>query len=97
MTRYAKKPDGNHKSIKALATAIPGLNVIDTSGMPGLGCDLLCSYQDGPLEMIEIKRDGKATLTDSEKRARRLFPGHWHRVETQDELLAVFGLETGGA
>jgi hypothetical protein len=44
--------------------------------------------------MLEIKRSKSKTLTDSEKAARRYYGDYWHRVETFDDLLAVFGIST---
>ena len=41
MTRYAKKPDTNHGEIRDALRAIPGMRVLDTAAMSGLGCDLM--------------------------------------------------------
>jgi hypothetical protein len=97
MTRYAKKVDNNHADIRDLLKAVPGMKLLDTSSMAGLGCDLLCSWQDGPPTMLEIKTHPKKPLTDSECRARALFAGYWHRVETIDDALRVFGISTEAA
>ena len=91
MTRYAKKPDLNHSDIRDGLRAVPGMKLLDTSAMAGLGCDLICSWQGGPPTMLEIKSHPKKPLTDSE---RSLFTGNWHRVESFDEALRVFGIET---
>ena len=48
MTRYAKKPDTNHGEIRDALRAIPGMRVLDTAAMSGLGCDLMARFQDGP-------------------------------------------------
>ena len=94
MSKYARKVDTNHADIADALRAIPGMKLLDTSGMAGLGCDLLAAYQDGPPRLIEIKSGAKKPLTDSERRARALFPNYWHRVETFDDLLRVFGIST---
>ena len=94
MTRYAKKPDLNHSDIRDSLRAIPGMKLLDTSAMAGLGCDLLCSWQGGPPTMLEIKSHPKKPLTDSERRARGLFTGYWHRVESFEDALRVFGIGT---
>ena len=94
MTRYAKKVDGNHAEITNALRAIPGMKLLDTSSMAGLGCDLLASWQGGPPTMLEIKSHPKKPLTDSEKRARALFGDYWHRVESFDDVLRVFGIST---
>lgn len=93
MTRYAKRVDGNHADICGVLRAVPGIKLLDTSAMPGLGADVIAAYQGGPLHMLEIKNGAKKPLTDSERRARALFPGYWHRVETIADALAVFGIE----
>lgn len=92
--RHAAKTDTNHAEIRDTLRAIPGMKLLDTSGMSGLGCDLLCSWQDGPPTMLEIKSHPKKPLTDSERRARSLFSGYWHRVETFEDALRVFGIST---
>lgn len=98
MTRYAKKVDTNHGEIRDLLRAIPGMAVLDTSAMSGLGCDLLCRYQDAPPVMLEIKnRATKKPLTDSERRAKKIFAGYWFRVESFEDALAVFGISTDRA
>ena len=66
--------------------------VLDTSSMGGLGCDLLCRYQDGPPVMLEIKSDGKKPLTDSERKLKDMFTGYWFRVESFEQALAAFGI-----
>lgn len=97
MTRYARKPDLNHSEIAAALRAIPGMKLLDTSGMAGLGCDLLASWQGGPPTMLEIKSHPKKPLTDSERRARSLFGDYWHRVESFEDVLRVFGISTEAA
>ncbi len=92
MTRYAKKVDTNHSELRDQLRAIPGMRLLDTAAMSGLGCDLLCRWQDGPPVMLEIKSAAKKPLTDSERRAQRLFDGYWHRVETLEDALEVFGI-----
>ena len=94
MTRYAKKPDLNHGEIRDALRAIPGMKLLDTAGMAGLGCDLLCSWQGGPLVMLEIKSHAKKPLTDSERRARSMFGDYWHRIESFEDALRVFGIST---
>ena len=97
MTRYAKRIDTNHADIVSALRAIPGMKLLDTSGMAGLGADLICSWQGGPPTLIEIKSHPKKPLTDSERRARSLFTGYWHRVDSFDDALRVFGIGTEGA
>jgi hypothetical protein len=46
MTRYAKKPDTNHGEIRDALRAIPGMRVLDTAAMAGLGCDLMAQLSD---------------------------------------------------
>ena len=97
MTRYAKRIDENHSDIANALRAIPGMKLLDTSAMAGLGCDLLCSWQGGPPTMLEIKSHPKKPLTDSERRASALFTGYWHRVESFEAALRVFGIGTEAA
>ena len=92
MTRYAKKPDTNHGEIRDALRAIPGMRVLDTAAMAGLGCDLMARFQDGPPRLLEIKSGAKKPLTDSERRAAAMFAGYWHRVETLEDVLRVFGI-----
>lgn len=92
--KYAKKVDTNHAELRDALRAIPGMKLLDTSAMAGLGCDLLCSWQGGPPTMLEIKSHPKKPLTDSERRARALFTGYWHRVESFEDALRVFDIET---
>jgi len=92
MSRYAKKPDTNHGEIRDALKAIPGMKVLDTAAMAGLGCDLMARFQDGPPRLLEIKSGAKKPLTDSERRAASLFDGYWHRVETLEDALRVFGI-----
>ena len=92
MTRYAKKPDTNHGEIRDALRAIPGMRVLDTAAMSGLGCDLMARFQDGPPRLLEIKSGAKKPLTDSERRAAAMFDGYWHRVETLEDALRVFGI-----
>ena len=92
MTRYAKKPDMNHADIRDALKAIPGMRVLDTAAMAGLGCDLMARFQDGPPQMLEIKSGAKRPLTDSERRAAVMFAGYWHRVESLEDVLQVFGI-----
>lgn len=94
MTRYAKKTDLNHGEIRDALRGIPGMKLLDTAGMAGLGCDLLCSWQGGPLVMLEIKSHAKKPLTDSERRARSMFGDYWHRIESFEDALRVFGIST---
>lgn len=94
MPRYAKRTDANHSDIANALRAVPGIKLLDTSSMAGLGCDLLARYQDGPLTMLEIKTHPKKPLTDSERRASVLFAGCWYRVETFEDCLRVFGIGT---
>lgn len=95
--RRAAKVDTNHAEIRDTLRAIPGMKLLDTSGMSGLGCDLLCSWQGGPPTMLEIKSHPKKPLTDSERRARNMFDGYWHRVESFEDALRVFGISTDPA
>ena len=90
--RHAAKVDNNHAEIRDALRKIPGMAVLDTSAMSGLGCDLLCSWQAGPPVMLEVKSSRRAALTDSEKKLAGMFPGHWHRVDSVAAAVAVFGL-----
>lgn len=95
MTRYAAKVDANHGEIRDFLRAIPGIGkrgVKDVSGMSKLGCDLIVRYQDGPPHFLEIKAGPKDKLTDSEAGLKAMMEGYWHRVETLDDALAVFGI-----
>lgn len=85
--RYAKKVDTNHKDLRDLLRAIPGLAVLDTSAMSGLGCDLLCRYQDGPPVMLEIKSGAKKPLTDSETAAQEFIPAAAALLETDADTI----------
>ena len=61
--RHAAKVDNNHAEIRDALRKIPGMAVLDTSAMSGLGCDLLCSWQAGPPVMLEVKSSRRAALT----------------------------------
>jgi endonuclease V-like protein UPF0215 family len=93
MTRYAKRTDGNHADIRDALKAIPGVNVLDTAAMSGLGCDLLVFYQERPA-FLEIKNGAKNPLTDSERRLKKYAGANWHRVETFDDALRALGIST---
>jgi hypothetical protein len=68
------------------------MRVLDTAAMAGLGCDLMARFQDGPPQLLEIKSGAKKPLTDSERRAQSMFGDYWHRVETFEDALRVFGI-----
>ena len=95
--RYRRKKDGNQNELFSLAERVNGLEMLDVSMHPGLGFDAVGRYQGGPAHMLEIKRSKSKTLTDSEKEARRYYGEYWHRVETFDDLLRVFGISTEAA
>ena len=92
--RRAKKVDTNHAELRDALRKIPGMAVMDVAAMSGLGCDLLCRWQNRPPMMLEIKSGAKSPLTDSERKARDMFGEYWHRVETLEDALAVFGIST---
>ena len=96
MSRYARKVDSNHRDIADMLKAIPGVNVLDTAAMSGLGCDLLVFYQERPVFM-EIKSGAKKPLTDSERRLKKYAGAHWHRIETFDDALRALGISTEAA
>lgn len=96
MSKYARKVDGNHAELRDALRAIPGVNVLDTAAMSGLGCDLLVFYQERPVFM-EIKSGAKKPLTDSERRLKKYAGAHWHRIETLDDALRALGISTEAA
>ena len=94
MTRYARKVDGNHGEIRDALRAIPGVRVLDTAAMSGLGCDLMVWYQDRPALFVEVKAGPKAPLTDSERRLKVYCEasGAWVRAMTLEDVLGALGI-----
>jgi hypothetical protein len=94
--KYAKRVDLNHGEIRDFLRAVVGMKILDTSGMAGLGCDLIAFYQDMPPQFLEIKSGPKDPLTDKEKRLKALSAnaGTWHRVDSIEGALRVFGIST---
>lgn len=94
---YARKVDVNQGEIINLLRAIPGMYVQVTSHYSGLGFDAIARWQDGAPHFLEIKAAHKAKLTDSERQAKARYPGYWHRVETFEDALGVFGISAEAA
>ena len=94
---HARKVDLNQPEIVNLLRAIPGMYVQVVSMYGGLGFDLMARYQDGPPHLLEIKDGVKQKLTDSEAAAKRRWDGYWHRVETFEDALRVFGISADPA
>ncbi len=97
MSRYAKKVDTNHAELRDQLRAIPGMRVLDTSAMSGLGCDLLVFWQDAPPLMVEIKTGPKKALTDSEHRLKKLAGRYWLRAVTIEDVLRALGISADPA
>lgn len=95
-TRYARKVDGNHGELRDALRAIPGVRVLDTAAMSGLGCDLVVWYQDRPALFVEVKAGPKEPLTDSERRLKTLCEpsGAWVRAVTLEDVLGALGIST---
>ena len=92
MTRYARKVDTNHAELRDQLRAIPGVKVLDTASMSGLGCDLLVFYQDTPPLMVEVKAGAKQPLTDSERRLKGLAGRYWIRATGLEDVLRALGI-----
>lgn len=97
MTRHAGKRDANHATIRDQLRAVPGMWVLDTGGMAGLGCDLIIRWQDNPPLFVEIKDGPKAPLTDSERRLKTRLGEYWLRAERMEDVLAACGLSNDRA
>lgn len=93
MTRHASKRDANHAEIRDALSAVPGMWVLDTGGMAGLGCDLIVRWQDNPPLFVEIKNGPKAALTDSERRLKTRMGPYWIRAERMEDVLMACGLD----
>ena len=94
MTRYARKVDTNHGELRDQLRAIPGMRVLDTAALSGLGCDLLVFWQDAPPLMVEVKTGPKKPLTDSEMRLKKLAGCYWLRAVTIEDVLRALGIST---
>lgn len=97
MTRYARRVDTNHVEIVGQLRAIPGVNVLDTSSMSGLGCDLMVFYQDNPPLMVEVKSGAKQPLTDSERRLKGLAGRYWVRATGVEDVMRAMGISVEAA
>lgn len=96
MTRYARRVDGNHAEIRDQLRCIPGMRVLDTAAMSGLGCDLLVFWQDRPALFVEIKAGPKEPLTDSEKRLKKMAEASsgFVRALAVEDVLHALGIST---
>lgn len=97
MRRYARRVDANQAEIVAQLRGIPGLKVLDTSAMSGLGCDLLVFWQDNPPLMVEVKAGAKQPLTDSERRLKGLAGRYWVRATGVEDVMRALGISTDPA
>ena len=93
---YAKRTDVNHRDIVDSLRRVPGVYVQDVASCASLGFDIIVRYQDRPPLFIEIKAAARSPLTVSEKVARRVYDGFWHRVETFEDALRAIGIEVDG-
>lgn len=89
--RWNRRKDSNHAQIaEALTTA--GCGVLDVSGLPNLGCDLV-AWRAPNVWLIEIKDGAKPAsrryLTDSEARLKLLYPAEFRIVASVDEALRL--------
>lgn len=97
MSRYARRVDGNHAEMRRQLQAIPGMKVLDTSAMSGLGCDLLVFWQECPALFVEIKAGSKEPLTDSERRLKGLAGAQFVRAVDVGDVLRALGISEEGA
>ena len=93
MTRHAGKRDANHAAIRDQLRAVPGMWVLDTGGMAGLGCDLIVRWQYNPPLFVEIKDGPGAKLTESERKMKDRMGDYWIRAERFEDVLAACGLD----
>ena len=99
MTRYAKKPDTNHGEIRDALRAIPGMRVLDTADMAGLGCDLMYRFQVGPPRLNRQSFPQFRRRTDREHLRGRERPFHESPITEHAHLNAGERLKVldGGA
>ncbi len=97
MTRYARKVDTNHAELRDQLRAIPGMKVLDTAAMSGLGADLIAFWQDRPALFIEVKSGAKRPLTDSERHLQRIAGPYWTRAQSLDDVLRALGISADPA
>ena len=88
LNRYRARKDANHKTITA-ALRDAGVKFWDCEWP----CDLLVAHkQDRRLVALEIKRDGKARMTEAQQELRLfLAPSSFYRVETVEQALEAVG------
>lgn len=97
MNNHGKRVDGNHAHIVELARKC-GAHVVSMTPHPDAGFDLLIIR--GDVFIVEVKDPEKNAshrqLTEGEQKRKRLVEeagGHYHIVQTDDDLLALFGLK----
>ena len=93
--RYKRKTDSNHATIVQQLTSTPGVFVQDVSRFPGLGWDLIVTYQAARpnfILLVEIKREkDPAPLSPAEERARAHLGENWIEARTVEDVLKRLG------
>jgi hypothetical protein len=94
---HAKRVDGNHARLVDLARKC-GAHVVSMTPYPDAGFDLLIIR--GDTFIVEVKdpqqNASHRQLTEGETKRKHLVEeagGHYHIVQTDDDLLALFGLK----
>ena len=98
MRRYTpRRTDSTHKLIGRALRAVTA--TIDVHELGKVGCDFIAMHTvTGAPVFIEVKSDKKIShrntkaLTANERLMSILYPGHWRRVETEDEARAAVGV-----
>ena len=98
MKRYVpRKVDTTHKLIGRALRAVTA--TIDVHELGKIGADFIAMHVvTGAPVFIEAKSDKKIShrnakaLTANERLMSILYPGHWRRVETEDEARAAVGV-----
>lgn len=90
MSKYARRVDANHATIRQQLQDIPGMAVLDVSALPGLGCDLI-AFCRGKVLFVEIKAGPKAPLTESERRLQGLAGERFVRAVVVEDVLRALG------
>ena len=92
MTHRARRQDGNHRAIRRVLEQY-GCDVLDVSGLAGLGCDLVVWTPRGEAFAVEIKdgalKPSARMLTDSETALALRMPRHFRVIGSEAEAVAL--------
>lgn len=85
-----------HKQAVALRLGrVPGIKIAAAfDKTTALGFDLLARYQNGPVLLLAIGGQGRSRLSAVERWARKAYGEYWYWVESFEDALRVFGLDT---